>query len=39
VGLRLVRDYLDREAGDDKEMRWELMRELYAIPHLPSDLY
>jgi hypothetical protein len=38
VGLQMVRDYIEREAGDDIPMRWELMRELYAIPHLPSDL-
>ena len=38
VGLQLVRDYIDREAGDDTARRWELMRELYAVPHLPSDL-
>ncbi len=38
VGLQMVRDYIEREAGDDKARRWELMRELYAVPHLPSDL-
>ena len=38
VGLQLVRDYIEREAGDDTARRWELMREIYAIPHLPSDL-
>jgi hypothetical protein len=38
VGLKLVRDYIEREAGDDSERRWELLREIYAVPHLPSDL-
>jgi hypothetical protein len=38
VGLQLVKDYIEREAGDDMAKRWELMRDLYAIPHLPSDL-
>ena len=38
VGLQLVKDYIEREAGDDSVRRWELMREIYAVPHLPSDL-
>lgn len=38
VGLQLVEDYIEREAGDDTAKRWELMREIYAVPHLPSDL-
>ena len=38
VGLQMVRDYIEREAGDDTARRWELMRELYAVPHLPSDI-
>ncbi len=38
VGLQLVRDYIEREAGDDSVRRWELMREIYAVPHLPSEL-
>jgi hypothetical protein len=38
VGLKLVRDYIEREAGGDSERRWELLREIYAVPHLPSDL-
>jgi hypothetical protein len=38
VGLQLVEDYIEREAGDDTARRWELMREIYAVPHLPSDL-
>jgi len=38
VGQRLVSGYLEREAGDSRERRWELLRDLYAEPHLPSDL-
>ena len=38
VGLQMVKDYIEREAGDDTAKRWELMRELYAVPHLPSDI-
>ncbi len=38
VGLTLVRGYIEREAGDDVERRWQLMRDLYAVPHLPEDL-
>ncbi len=38
VGLKLVRDYIEREAGGSSERRWELLRDLYAVPHLPSDL-
>ncbi len=38
VGLQMVKDYIEREAGDDTAKRWELMREIYAVPHLPSDL-
>jgi hypothetical protein len=41
VGLDLVKDYIEREAGPSAspQKRWELMRDLYAIPHVPSDLY
>jgi hypothetical protein len=38
VGLALVRSYLEREAGDNNARRWDLFRDLYAVPHLPSDL-
>lgn len=40
VGLEMVRDYMERmTAGtDDPELRWRLMRDLYAVPHVPSDL-
>jgi hypothetical protein len=38
VGLALVRSYIEREAGGDAARRWDLLRDLYAVPHLPSDL-
>jgi hypothetical protein len=40
VGEELVRSYIEREAAssDDPERRWELLRDLYAVPHVPSDL-
>ena len=40
VGLDMVRNYIERESAssDDPERRWELLRDLYAIPHVPSDI-
>jgi hypothetical protein len=38
VGLVMVKAYLKREAGDDRAKRWALLRDIYAVPHLPSDL-
>ena len=40
VGEKLVRDYIERGAAgsNDPEKRWELLRDLYAVPHIPSDL-
>jgi hypothetical protein len=40
VGFELVRDYIEREADPSAgpEKRWELLRDLYAVPHVPSDL-
>ena len=40
VGEDLVREYIERNAASsgDGEYRWELLRDLCAIPHLPSDL-
>jgi hypothetical protein len=40
VGLKLVRSYILRESegSDDPQIHWKLLRDLYAIPHLPSDL-
>ncbi len=40
VGLDMVRKYMEREtaSSDDPERPWELLRDLYAVPHLPSDI-
>ena len=40
VGEKLVRNYIERESAssNDPERRWELLRDLYAVPHVPSDL-
>ena len=40
VGEDLVRSYIDRKSAssDDPQRRWELLRDLYAVPHVPSDL-
>lgn len=40
VGLEMVRDYIERESAssDDPERRWALLRDLYAVPHVPSDI-
>lgn len=40
VGEELVRSYIEREAAssNDSEKRWELLRDIYAVPHVPSDL-
>jgi len=40
VGEELVRSYIEREAGSSKdpERRWELLHDLFAVPHIPSDL-
>jgi hypothetical protein len=40
VGLDMVRISIEREStsSDDPERRWELLRDLYAVPHVPSDL-
>jgi hypothetical protein len=40
VGEDLVRSYIEREAASsgDPKSRWELLRDLYAVPHLPSDI-
>jgi hypothetical protein len=26
------------QGSDDPELRWRLLADLYAVPHLPSDL-
>jgi hypothetical protein len=40
VGLDMVRNYIERESAssDDPERRWELLRDIYAVPHVPSDI-
>jgi len=40
VGEELVKSYIEREtaSSSDPEKRWELLRDLYAVPHVPSDL-
>ncbi len=40
VGLDLVRDYIERETESSAgpERRWQLLRDLYAVPHVPSDI-
>jgi hypothetical protein len=40
LGRRLVLDWLDANGGSASQpaRRWELYRELYSSPHLPSDL-
>lgn len=40
AGEDLVERYIERNAAasGDPGARWELLRDLYAIPHLPSDL-
>jgi hypothetical protein len=40
VGEELVRSYIEREAASsgEPERRWDLLRDLYAVPNVPSDL-
>ena len=38
LGLDLVRQYVEREAGDDEDARWRVFGELLSSPRLPSDL-
>lgn len=38
VGLVLIKNYMEREAGEDSARRWNLLRDLYSVPHLPADL-
>jgi hypothetical protein len=40
VGEDLVRTYIEREAAStgEPDRKWELLRDLYAVPHVPSDL-
>ena len=38
LGQDLVRDWVEREAGDDQERRWEVFSRLLASPMGPSQL-
>ncbi len=38
VGLDIVRDYIDREAGDDEAARWDIFTQLLNTPITASDL-
>ena len=38
LGQDLVRSWVEREAGDDPEARWQLFGKLLSSPLLPSDL-
>ena len=38
LGKDLVRQYVERVAGDDDEKRWKLFEALLSSPRLPSGL-
>ncbi|HUP47099.1 MAG TPA: hypothetical protein VM779_16455 [Thermoanaerobaculia bacterium] len=38
LGKDLVRKYVEREAGNDRNRRWEVFEELLSTPRLPSGL-
>ena len=38
LGLDIVRDWIEREAGDDPADRWQVFGRLLSSPLLPSDL-
>ena len=38
LGKDLVRQYVEREAGNDRDERWEVFEELLSTPRLPSGL-
>jgi hypothetical protein len=38
LGKDLVRQYVDRHAGNDRDKRWAVFRELLSSPRLPSGL-
>ncbi|MCP3961059.1 MAG: hypothetical protein GY719_24705 [bacterium] len=38
LGKDLVQSYVEKQAGDDAEKRWEVFRQLLSSPRLPSDL-
>jgi hypothetical protein len=38
LGKDLVRDYVERHAGGDRNKRWDVFKELLSSPKLPSEL-
>ncbi len=38
LGQDLVREYVERRAGNDREKRWQVFEELMSSPRLPSTL-
>jgi hypothetical protein len=38
LGQDLVRNYVERRAGDDIAARWRVFGELLSTPRLPGDL-
>ncbi len=38
VGLDMVRDYMEKNAGETKEEKWELFEYLISTPQVPSNL-
>jgi hypothetical protein len=38
LGKDLVRDYVERESGGDREKRWKVFEQLLSSPRLPSGL-
>ncbi len=38
LGQDLVREYVEKKAGDDPDERWRVFAELLSTPRLPSDL-
>lgn len=38
LGQDLVRDYVEREAGDDRAARWDAFVRLLSLPMTPADL-
>ena len=38
LGLDLVRQYVEDQAGDDPQQRWQVFEQLLSSPRLPSSL-
>jgi hypothetical protein len=38
LGKDLVKKYVERHAGNDREKRWQVFQELLSTPRLPADL-